>query len=176
MYEKYVGYSEAKHTAQPKDSDLCFAACVASVAGCSLEAVHSVLKANRLPKENGETDAPWQQKQLEIHDKILTIEPVQSPMEGETSVRGIEDLINKQLVRGNPVVLLYKKTDIPNHNQMHYSVITGYFEQEGDTSLSIDLIDPLAAETKYVDPVEVHNMIERSMTIGGPCAYALITE
>lgn len=166
----FVGNADVVHVAQPADTEVCFAACVASLVGGEIEQVHRQLVDRYISDDDGSTAPPFGTTSIEILGKQISIEPVQGYADRAEDPLGLIERIDGSLVQGDPVVLLYKKTADPEDPRHHWVLLTGYSSEDSAVT-SVGIMDPQADRVQYVDPLEVICMIERTPEV---FAYSLI--
>jgi hypothetical protein len=171
---EFVGYTEVQHVAQPPYSELCFAAIVSAMTGASLDESQEALVAEGLSKADG-TTAPMGPAQLEVAGAELSITPFQSPFKGAKDPEGVMGLIKEQFVAGRAVALLYKKEASPEDGRHHWTLLTGYYDLDGEEG-AVHVIDPKREQAEQFGRHTVIEMIKRSMDYAGVYAYALSAE
>jgi hypothetical protein len=171
---EFIGNPDIPHVVQPPGSELCFAAIISAVSGASVPQAQEVLVARRLSSDKG-TLPIIGEKRLEVGGSVVTIEPFQSPFgEGADNPQGAIELIDEQLVALRSVTLLYKKNNNPDDDQLHWTLLTGYLQNDGRKG-SFHAMDPLRPRPSYYTRPMLASMIRRSMDFNGVFAYALST-
>lgn len=165
MSEDFIGYKEAIHVAQPADTELCFAACVVSVANGIVEDAHRNLQAAFISESDGTTAPPWSDTVIPWLGGGLEIQVIQAPTTPALTGTELIAAIDGSLQAEVPVALLYKKTADPDDEQYHWVVITGYEQTETGVK-GVEIMDPLRQALELADPLEVLAMIERSLPTG----------
>lgn len=167
---RFIGAEGIKHVAQPLESELCFAAIISAVSGASVPEAHRALKDGKLSCEDGTTPPIVGNKKLEVAGSVVSIEPLE---EADTP-EGVMGLIDEQLIAARAVALLHKKNDTAGDKHHHWSLLTGYFQEENDgPKLAVRVIDPLRERHTFLRREEIAGMIGRSMDFRGVYAYAL---
>jgi len=168
----FVGNPNTLHVSQPVDSELCFAAVASSaLGGVALEAVHQSLRESFISDDDGSTAGPFGSQGVTIAGQKLGIEPIYAYRD-DMDTTGVIELIDGQLSQGNQVALLHKKVADPADGRYHWILLAGY-EKQGGQVTSVAVMDPEAESVKSVDPLEVVDMIERSIEFNTVYAYAL---
>jgi hypothetical protein len=167
---RFIGAEGIKHVAQPPESELCFAAIISAVSGASVLEAHRALMDSRLSEEDGKTNPFVGTKKLEVAGSMVSIDPLEEADTPE-SVMG---LIDEQLIAARAVTLLHKKNNSPTDEHYHWSLLTGFFQEENNgPKLAMRVIDPLREHHTFVRREQIAGMIGRSMDFMGVYAYAL---
>lgn len=170
----FVGNPNALHVAQPEESELCFAACVSSkLGGISLAEIHQSLVDSFVSDDDGSTSAPMGSQEVTIAGRQLNIEPIYAYRD-DLDTAGVIELIDEQLRESNEVVLLHKKTSDQDDPRYHWVLLTGY-KMFGKDVADVKIMDPEAQLVKSIDPIEVVDMIDRSIKAGAVFAYSLVS-
>lgn len=177
--ERFVGNPTLSQVRQPEGSELCFAALSASVSGEALSDVDQALRQAFLSEADGSTSPPFGDKRVVLGDsgKTLSIEVVQGYDQEASDVEGVIKNIDAKLREGTPVALLFNKTDDPEIARLHWVLLTGYtYARDSDIIEGVSIMDPEREDKYLANPLEVVEMIDRSMGTTGVFAYAMSLE
>lgn len=173
MSYKAVGNPEVLHVQQPAGSELCFAALSAAASGVTVDAAHEALTGAYLSEDDGSTPPPFEQvTEVAIANATLRIVAIQGYEQEASDTAGVISNIDESLQQGQAVALLYKKSTEPSSG-MHWVLLTGYRIHEDGSVIGVEVMDPLHVDNLVLDPLEVTDMIERSMQADGVFAYSL---
>ena len=180
---EFIGQTQPyiKHVAMPADSELCFAACVAAASGTALEEAQAGLLRAGLSQADGATNAPMSQTAVRVAneqgDRIVMVDPLETPWESSGETRIIMRRIFQQLQLRRPVAVLALHPREESEDFLHWTLLTGYVEDAG-TTIQVGIMDPKASEITYEDPDSsggLEGLIDRSLPMPGAYAYALQT-
>jgi len=171
---RFVGPQHIEQVPQPEGTELCFASIVAATTGANIDEADRALRAGELYDDKGQV-VPMGEMRLALENarSVLDIDPVVDPFSGDQSEVAMER-IDEALVAARAVALLYKKTHNPKDEQHHWTLLTGYLEDDGQKG-AYRVMDPLRPRISYLRRELVRDMIERSTGFMGVYAYALST-
>ena len=180
MHERFIGNPDLGQVRQPEGSELCFAALSASVSREALGDVDQALQVAFVSETDGSTPPPFAARTevaLGQSGKTLVVEAIQGYEQEASDVEGVISNIDASLRQNTPVALLFNKTDDPEVARMHWVLLTGYtYARDTDIVEGVLIMDPEREDKYLANPVEVVEMIDRSMGTTGVFAYALNVE
>lgn len=164
---------DVRNAIQPRGTQLCFPALLAGYAETSVTTAHQALMGQNITFEDGSTPQIMQRKIIPIENTIVTMEPITTPLNGIEEVDEIVDIIDSAHRGGNPVTMLYQKTNSEAKTYPHWVTLCGFFENEEGAKVQVVLNDPEDIFQNWVPPKDLEAMIESSIPTTGLYAYAL---